>query len=82
MMVFDYDQIKGDFTTFNPEDLREVPHGKLTMILMYEQDGEILSDNDGRPYRVAIVSEDKLMTEGSYWVKWVDTIEIRKLNLT
>jgi len=77
MMVFDYDQIKGDFNTFNPENLREVPHGKLTMILEYEQDGEILPENDGRPYRIAIVGKEELLTEGSYWVKWVDKIEIR-----
>jgi len=77
MMVFDYDQVMGDFTTFDPDDLREVSHGELSMILMYEQDGEILSDDDGKPIKIAIVSEDELMTEGSYWVKWVNRIEIR-----
>lgn len=77
MMVYDYDQVMGDFTTFDPDGLREVSHGELTMILMYEQDGEIISDNDGKPLKIAIVSEDELMTEGSYWVKWVDRIEIR-----
>ena len=77
MMVFDYDQVMGDFTTFEPMDLREVPHKKLTMLLVYEQDGELLGDHDGKPLRLAIVSEEKLMTEGSYWVKWVDRIEIR-----
>ena len=77
MMVFDYDQVMGNITTFHPDDLREVPHGKLTLILEYEQDGEILSVYDGKPLRLAVVSEDKLLTEGSYWVKWVDRIEIR-----
>lgn len=78
LMVFTYDQVTGDFITYDPTTLKEVSHGKLTMILMYEQDGAPLSDDDGRPLRLAIVSEDKLMTEGSYWVKWVDKIEIRE----
>ena len=77
MMVFDYGQIMGNITTFHPDDLREVPHGKLTLILAYEQDGKILSVYDGKPLRLAVVSEDKLLTEGSYWVKWVDRMGIQ-----
>ena len=77
MMVFDYDQIKCDFNTFDPEDLKEVPHGDLKLILTYEQDGELLPENDGRPFRVSIVGKEDLLTEGSYWVKWVDRIEIK-----
>jgi len=46
---------------------------------MYEQDGAPLSEDDGRPLRLAIVSEDKLLTEGHYRIKWVDKIAIRAI---
>lgn len=79
LMVFTYDQCKGGFLTYDTTTLREVPHRELKMILMYEQDGAPLSEDDGRPLRIAIVSEDKLLTEGHYWIKWVDKIEIHAI---
>ncbi len=79
MRVFTYDQYKGSFVTYDHETLREVPHRELKMILMYEQDGAPLSVDDGRPLRIAIVSEEKLLTEGHYWIKWVDKMEIRAI---
>lgn len=78
LMVFTYDQCKGNFVTYEPATLKEVPHGDLKMILMYKQDGTLLSEDDGKPLRLAIVGSDKLLTEGHYWVKWVDTIEVRR----
>ena len=77
LMVFPYDQIKGNFVTYEPATLKEIPHGDLKMILMYNQDGTLLSEDDGKPLRLAIVGSDKLLTEGHYWVKWVDKIEVR-----
>ncbi len=79
MMVFTYDQVKGNFVTYEPVTLKEVPHSPLKVILAYEQDGAPLSENDGRPLRLAIMSEDKLLTEGHYWIKWVDKIAIRAI---
>ena len=79
-MVFSYDQVQGDFITYNPATMREVPHGELKLILVYEQDGLPLSDADGRPLRIAIVGSDALLTEGHYWVKWVDEVEIISFN--
>lgn len=78
LMVFTYDQIKGDYITYDSTTLKEAPHGDLKLILMYELDGAPLSEDDGRPLRLAIVSNDKLMIEGHYWVKWVNKIEIRR----
>ncbi|MDD2666754.1 MAG: molybdopterin-dependent oxidoreductase [Methanocellales archaeon] len=78
LMVFDYDQLKGDFNTYDPATLREVPHGDLKIVLVYKQDGAYLSDDYGRPLRIAILTpRDKLMIEGSYCVKWVDRIEVK-----
>jgi DMSO/TMAO reductase YedYZ molybdopterin-dependent catalytic subunit len=80
LWVFDYDQVQGQgFITFN-ESLKEIPSPPLKIILMYEQDGRPLSYDDGGPLRVAIISESPgIVTEGSAWVKWVDTIEIKKV---
>jgi DMSO/TMAO reductase YedYZ molybdopterin-dependent catalytic subunit len=77
LMVFTYDQVRGDFVTYDPATMKEMPHRSLTVILMYEQDGTLLSETTGGPLRIAIVSEDKFLTEGHYWVQWVDRIEIR-----
>ncbi|MDD2777350.1 MAG: molybdopterin-dependent oxidoreductase [Methanocellales archaeon] len=77
LMVFTYDQLKGDFITYDPETLREVPHGDLKVIVMYEQNGAPLSEDDGKPLRLAIISKDKLMVEGHYWVKWLYRIEVK-----
>jgi DMSO/TMAO reductase YedYZ molybdopterin-dependent catalytic subunit len=79
LWVFDYDQVQGHgFITFN-ESLKEIPSPPLRILLMYEQDGKPLSYNDGGPLRVAIIADEKgIVTEGSAWVKWVDTIEIKK----
>ena len=79
LWVFDYDQMQGTgFITFN-ESLKEIPSPPLRILLMYEQDGKPLSYNDGGPLRVAIISDEKgVVTEGSAWVKWVDSIEIKK----
>ena len=79
MWVFDTEQAEGKgFVTFN-DSLKEIPPPPLRIILMYEQDGEPVSYDDGGPARIAIISENPgVVTEGSAWVKWVDRIEIRK----
>ncbi|MEA1909297.1 MAG: molybdopterin-dependent oxidoreductase [Euryarchaeota archaeon] len=78
LMVFTRDQVRGDFVTYDPATMREVPHTDPAVMLMYEWDGSPLSEDTGGPLRVAIVSNGKLLTEGHYWVQWVDTIEITK----
>ncbi|MGC9444747.1 MAG: molybdopterin-dependent oxidoreductase [Candidatus Methanospirareceae archaeon] len=81
LMVFTYDQvINGEFRTFDPATFKEVPHEELTIILAFQQDGAPLPDNYGKPLRIAIVSSrDDYITEGHYWVMWVDRIEVRSL---
>ena len=79
MWVFDTEQADGmGFVTFN-ESLKEIPSPPLRIILMYEQDGEPVSYDDGGPARIAIISDSPgIVTEGSAWVKWVDRIEIKR----
>lgn len=75
--VFEADQLEGKgFVTLGP-DLRERASPPLRLVLVYEQDGKPVPYNDGGPFRIAIVSDDSgIITEGNFWVKWVDRIEI------
>jgi len=74
--VFGHDQLAGDLPTYDPVTMKEVPHEELGLILMYEQDGKPLSYDDGKPLRMAVVGSERLLTEGFYWVRWVDRIEV------
>lgn len=79
--VFDYDRLTGDFDTYDPSTMKIAPHGESRLVLMYEQDGQPLSYDDGQPLRIARIGpDDKLLIEGQYWVKWVNKIEVEALN--
>jgi DMSO/TMAO reductase YedYZ molybdopterin-dependent catalytic subunit len=80
--VFDYGQLSGEIDTFEVNTLRLVPQGYVQFMLIYEQEGQPLSDEDGKPLRLAITNPDGLLTEGHWWVKWVKRLEIRSLNHT
>jgi len=77
---FEHDEIEGNISTYKYDEatgnLREVPHENLGLVLMYEQDGKPLSDDDGKPLRLAVAGDDRLLTEGFRWVRWVDRIEV------
>jgi DMSO/TMAO reductase YedYZ molybdopterin-dependent catalytic subunit len=77
--VFDYAQLHGEIDTFEPDTLRLVPEGDVEFLLIFEQEGEPLDENDGKPLRLAVTSPDGLLTEGHWWVKWVKRLEIRTL---
>lgn len=75
-MTYSYDQvINGNFTTLDCSNGEEVSHGKLTVILAYEEDGVLLDDQRG-PLRIAILNSNTQVTEGHWWIKWVTSIEI------
>lgn len=80
MWVLGADQIDGaGFIVFTPE-LKEIdPPPRVVPVLMYEQNGTALSEEQGGPFRIAVLSEEgtPVITEGSGWVKWVDRIEVR-----
>jgi hypothetical protein len=80
--VFDYDQLMGDFITYDLKTLKEIPHGELKVVLMYAQDKKALSQDDGKPLRIAIVGAENILTEGNNWVRWVNKIEVLKLGET
>jgi DMSO/TMAO reductase YedYZ molybdopterin-dependent catalytic subunit len=74
--MLDYNQVMGKFITYDPATLKEKSHKELKPILMFEQDGQPLSEDYGKPLRLAIVGQDGLLTEGLYWIKWINAIEI------
>jgi DMSO/TMAO reductase YedYZ molybdopterin-dependent catalytic subunit len=74
--MLDYAQVNGNFITYDPANLKEKAHHELKPILMFEQDGQPLSADSGKPLRLAIVGQDGLLTEGLYWIKWINKIEI------
>ena len=80
--VFDYEQVYGEIDAFEPGSFRLVPQTEIEFVLIYEQDGSPLSHQDGRPLRLAIISRDGLLTEGHWWVKWVDRLQVRSLTPT
>lgn len=80
-MVFDYDQIfNGTIQTYDPVTIYETPHEKQVILLTYKQDGETIPYSDGRPLRLAVVGSESLLTEGHNWVKWVNKIEVIKID--
>jgi DMSO/TMAO reductase YedYZ molybdopterin-dependent catalytic subunit len=78
-MVFDYEQLTGDIQTYDLETVHEVPHDQFKILLIYKQDSHILSQADGQPLRLAVVGDAGQLTEGHNWVKWVNTIEVIRL---
>ena len=73
-MVFSYNQMHGEFITYNTS-LHEVENDGLVLVLMYELDGKPLTEDLGSPLRIAIIGDD-VLTEGMYWVKWINKIEV------
>ncbi len=80
--VYDYEQLKGGVDVFDPVTLKIIPRADVDFLLIFEQNGEPLSDEDGKPFRLAITNPDDLITEGHWWVKWVNRIEIREPRTT
>jgi DMSO/TMAO reductase YedYZ molybdopterin-dependent catalytic subunit len=79
-MTFSYNQITtGDFPTYDPSTGDETPFdGKLWVVVAYEEDGAFIpADGDG-PLRLAILGSQKLVTDGHWWIKWVEKIEIKQ----
>lgn len=78
---FTYSQVvNGNFSTFdsitgNPAS----PTQPIVPILAYYNDSQLIpaeSNGGSGPLMVAIVGNDSLVTQGKYWVKWVDKVEV------
>ncbi|MGC9335911.1 MAG: molybdopterin-dependent oxidoreductase, partial [Anaerolineae bacterium] len=79
-MTFSHDQIvTGDYDTYDPSTGENQPFdGKLWTVIAYEEEGEpIPADQDG-PLRLAILGSDKVVTDGHWWIKWVESVEVKQ----
>jgi hypothetical protein len=74
-MILTFDEVNGEFITYDPATGEEVPHSQpLVPIVAYHfNDANITSDG---PLRLAIVGPEGLATNSSYWVKYVVRVEI------
>jgi len=74
--TFSYDEVRGNFTTFDIMTGQPVPHNQsLTLILAYWFNNANLSSSEG-PLQLAIVGPEGLATRSAYWVKFVVKMEI------
>ncbi len=75
-MIYSYDQVMGQITTYNITTGEPESFGDMTMVLAYEEDGVPVSDELGGPLRIAFTRPDSLITDGHFWIKYVKKIEI------
>jgi len=79
-MTFSYAQVeKGDFLTYDPASGDEIDASGLELILAYEEGGEPLPEKHGGPLRAVVVGPKNQVTDGHWWVKWVETVEVVQL---
>jgi DMSO/TMAO reductase YedYZ molybdopterin-dependent catalytic subunit len=77
-MAFGYDQVYfGGFLAWEPGTMKEMETETQMVMLTYRWDGKTITNNDGGPLRLAVVTNENLLTEGHNWVMWVDEIEIK-----
>ena len=77
---FNYSQVNGNFTAYDATTGNLIsPTKPFTPIVAYYNDSQLIPGNssggDG-PLMVAIVGNASLVTQGKYWVKWVDKVEV------
>jgi len=75
---FTYSEVVlGDFVTYDPSTGVQVPHYQpLVPIMAYHYKDLNISEDNGGPLRVAIVGSEGLVTNSTYWVKWLIKMEI------
>ena len=68
--AYTYEQAIGDITTY------EGTTGPITMVLAYEEDENLISSDCGEPLRIAFVGSGSPITDGHFWCKCINNIEI------
>ena len=70
----------GAFTMYNDTTgAEEAPKAPVSAVLIYERDGQPLTQEDGAPLRLAVCQPDNVhqVADGHWLVKWVDRITLR-----
>jgi hypothetical protein len=81
-MTMSYDQVNGGaFVAYDPATGEEInPGTELVAVIGYQVDGEPLPEKSDGKLRLMILGDrNTQVTDGHWWVKWVDTIEIREM---
>jgi DMSO/TMAO reductase YedYZ molybdopterin-dependent catalytic subunit len=81
-MTLSYEQIvNGEFITYDPGTGEETGTDEpLHTVLAYQREGEPLPEKEEGTLRLALLNNDQLqVTDGHWWVKWVDTVELKSL---
>ncbi len=76
--TFTKKQIFGNVPLFNENGV-EIGHGgpkNLTLTLIYEENGEPLKKDYGGPFRMGYLGSGGPISEGHFWVKYVEAIKI------
>jgi len=73
-MTYTHDQVMGDITIYSTNE--EETDEPLTMVLAYEENGSQIPDEYGGPLRIAFIRSDTPITDGHFWIKYVNKIEI------
>jgi DMSO/TMAO reductase YedYZ molybdopterin-dependent catalytic subunit len=71
----------GAFTMYNDTTgAEETPKAAVSAVLIYERDGQPLSQEDGAPLRLAVCQPENVgqVADGHWLVKWVDRITLRE----
>ena len=69
-MTYTYEQAMGDIATY------EGTTGPMTMVIAYEEGGNPILSDGGGPLRIAFVGSDSPITDGHFWCKYINKIEI------
>jgi hypothetical protein len=76
-MTLSYKQVtEGNFTIIDSSNGKEVSAtNKPVVFLAYEEDGKAIGENLG-PLRLGIMTSNTQVTEGHWWIKWTQKIEV------
>jgi len=83
IMTLSYNQVMNgtEFPTYDNTTGKEVtPDNNIVVFLAYEQDGSSLTDDIG-PLRLCVMAPGQV-TDGQWWIKWVQTITVVPLEQT
>ena len=79
--TFTHDQVMGNIITYNEKGEPIGWSKPITMMLAYEEDGDLLETIYGGPLRITYVGDEYdgqyPITDGHFWIKWVTEIGIQ-----